>query len=34
MNRLNKFSIIKYSVDTSSILVLTTFIFELSGHEA
>ncbi|HDB5456787.1 TPA: fibrinogen-binding adhesin SdrG C-terminal domain-containing protein, partial [Staphylococcus aureus] len=33
-NRLNKFSIRKYSVGTASILVGTTLIFGLSGHEA
>ncbi|PZG45163.1 SdrD B-like domain-containing protein, partial [Staphylococcus aureus] len=33
-NRLNKFSIRKYSVGTASILMGTTLIFGLSGHEA
>ncbi|HCZ2618332.1 TPA: fibrinogen-binding adhesin SdrG C-terminal domain-containing protein, partial [Staphylococcus aureus] len=33
-NRLNKFSIRKYYVGTASILVGTTLIFGLSGHEA
>ncbi|NUH01438.1 SdrD B-like domain-containing protein, partial [Staphylococcus aureus] len=33
-NRLNKFSIRKYSVGNASILVGTTLIFGLSGHEA
>ncbi|MBR8914553.1 YSIRK-type signal peptide-containing protein, partial [Staphylococcus aureus] len=33
-NRLNKFSIRKYSVGTASILVGTTLNFGLSGHEA
>ncbi|HDB8251976.1 TPA: fibrinogen-binding adhesin SdrG C-terminal domain-containing protein, partial [Staphylococcus aureus] len=33
-NRLNKFSIRKYSVGTASILVGTILIFGLSGHEA
>ncbi|WP_256083924.1 YSIRK-type signal peptide-containing protein, partial [Staphylococcus aureus] len=33
-NRLNKFSIRKYSVGTASILVGTPLIFGLSGHEA